>query len=472
MSVWAFASSFSERLGLTRFPAADLCTCLQREGEPTLLIELCMTLLRTLLRSTDEKEGSLRAAQLPPPSEAALVLQQLPPADLVTPTTWAEVLRSVGWLLPDFAPPELQDACRDALSAMQRGGFASLGVAGRLALLRGLCDACLQATPLQEALREAEGARLELQTEHNAQRRELLAKQGQAPPKEEGVKGGSRILSCAAPLPLADPKPPASDGEAKGEAKGEAEAEAKGKAEGEAEGEAKGEAKGEAEEVVKDEQDGKESDEGNEAAKEGDGAGGDGVAAAAPPRKPISGAAAEEFKAARKAAADALLAAIEARSTAALAAAIEGAEGAGHEGVTPSVTTVNAEGESVVTAGTPWATDELRHARAVLAEQLWSDGRVDELREAKLSMLRSQANERAAQPVYAADVLGLDGRKRRYYAFPHDPSRVWVEATATDDSWRWAFYASRRKLSALVASLDGRPSADGGADAEMRLKRT
>ena len=74
------------------------------------------------------------------------MLQQLPPADLVTPATWAEVLRSVGWLLPDFAPPELADECADALKEMQRGGFAMLGVAGRLALLRALCDACLQVT--------------------------------------------------------------------------------------------------------------------------------------------------------------------------------------------------------------------------------------------------------------------------------------------------------------------------------------
>ena len=80
---------------------------------------------------------------------------------------------------------------------------------------------------------------------------------------------------------------------------------------------------------------------------------------------------ADEFRAARSAAADALLAAIASRSPTALAAAIEAAEGAGHEGVTPPVASVNAEGEAVVTEGTPWATDELRHARAVLSEQLW-----------------------------------------------------------------------------------------------------
>ena len=55
-------------------------------------------------------------------------------------------MRSAGWLIPDFAPPgPAQDECRQALQAMQQGGFAMLGVSGRLALLRALCDACLQA---------------------------------------------------------------------------------------------------------------------------------------------------------------------------------------------------------------------------------------------------------------------------------------------------------------------------------------
>lgn len=99
-----------------------------------------MALLRTLLRSVD----ALRRNQLTPPSDAILILQQLPPAELLSPTTWAEVLRTVGWLLPDFAPTEFKDECESALRMMQSDGFASLGVKGRVALLRALCDACLQ----------------------------------------------------------------------------------------------------------------------------------------------------------------------------------------------------------------------------------------------------------------------------------------------------------------------------------------
>ena len=113
MTVWAFSSSFGDVLGLSRFTAAELCLSLQRAGEPALLIEFCSALLRTLLRAAHD----LRETQLPPPFEAALLLQQLPIAELVTPTTWAEILRTVGWLLPDFAPSEMRDEVSPPRSA-------------------------------------------------------------------------------------------------------------------------------------------------------------------------------------------------------------------------------------------------------------------------------------------------------------------------------------------------------------------
>jgi len=398
MSVWAFATSFSNTIGLSPFDIEDLCTCLQREGQPTLLIELCMALLRTLLRSVD----SLQLEVLPPASEAALLLQQLPPAELVTPTTWAEVLRSVGWLLPDFAPPQLNDECAAALQEMQRSGFASLGVTSRLALLCALCDACLQAPAIQEVLRQAETARIEMLQVHNAQRRELELRSRGIPPKEPSP-AGKVYFACLAPLVRSDRAPGGTSGGA--------------------------------------------------------------------PSASLSGSAVEEFKAKRAAATANLLAAIQTRSTSELTAAIEMAENSWHEGVHAPTTTIDASGELQQIEGTPWCTEELYSARRILSEQKWVEARTTAMRKSRLDLLRKQVDMQAEQPVHAAEVLGMDKRQRRYLIFAQDPTRVWVEATRTKETWRWGFYATASRLRQLVASLDGRGRAGDGHVGEAHLKR-
>ena len=97
---------------------------------------------------------------------------------------------------------------------------------------------------------------------------------------------------------------------------------------------------------------------------------------------------------------------------------------------------------------------------------------MEELREAKREMLRGHINARAAQPVHAAEILGIDARRRRYLTFPHDPARVWVEVTGTAENWRWGFYSSGSRLTKLVAALDGRGAGGGGDASEAALKRT
>ena len=96
--MWLFATAFAERLGLTPFSARDLCHAVERGADSILLSELSMALLRGLCR-----QGSsirLKGQQLPPPMSAdvqpELLLQQLPPAEAVTPATWGEVLRCAG----------------------------------------------------------------------------------------------------------------------------------------------------------------------------------------------------------------------------------------------------------------------------------------------------------------------------------------------------------------------------------------
>lgn len=63
----------------------------------------------------------------------------------------------------------------------------------------------------------------------------------------------------------------------------------------------------------------------------------------------------------------------------------------------------------------------------LLRFQEWLERRADELTKAKLKLLRSQMAARASQPVHAAEILGTDSLRRRYFAFAHDPFCVWVE---------------------------------------------
>ena len=81
-----------------RDSAGELCAAIERGRESILLVELGMALLRALCRQHAYLQST--GQQLPPPMSAdvqpELLLQQLPPAEAVTPATWGEVLRCAG----------------------------------------------------------------------------------------------------------------------------------------------------------------------------------------------------------------------------------------------------------------------------------------------------------------------------------------------------------------------------------------
>ena len=109
-----------------------------------------------------------------------------------------------------------------------------------------------------------------------------------------------------------------------------------------------------------------------------------------------------------------------AKEVATATAASADAEGDGAEGEkAPAAAKVASEekGQSHV----EWVTEELRAARSVLMEQSWIESRAPQLAEARLQMLRTHIEGRARLPVRAAEILGTDGRMRRYLTFPHDP---------------------------------------------------
>ena len=60
-----------------------------------LLGHLHLRLLRELLHRSNII--ALREQQVIPPLEKGLVIQQLPPAEAVTPANWPEALRAVCW---------------------------------------------------------------------------------------------------------------------------------------------------------------------------------------------------------------------------------------------------------------------------------------------------------------------------------------------------------------------------------------
>lgn len=81
------------------------------------------------------------------------LLQQIPPAEAVDGATWPEVLRCVGLLLPHLHD---ERKCSDALAALGLVEYEALGVAEKMALLRGLCDVFLGAYSVGQLLKERE----------------------------------------------------------------------------------------------------------------------------------------------------------------------------------------------------------------------------------------------------------------------------------------------------------------------------
>ena len=104
----------------------------------SLVVELGMGLARALLREADGVRA--KNGQLPPPLDCALLLQQLPGASVVSPSTWLEVLRSVALLLDGFTVEAGQAS--DIARALQilagrkgddTGGAAASGAKGAVA---------------------------------------------------------------------------------------------------------------------------------------------------------------------------------------------------------------------------------------------------------------------------------------------------------------------------------------------------
>jgi hypothetical protein len=169
LEVWLFARAFHKRLGLHPFQAHQLSAAVERGAESPLLVELSMALLRALLEQGDALRGK---HQLPPPMSAALgtkvelPLQQLPPPELVTPTTWGEVLRAVGHLLVGFASnPDGEGAPAEEAAAQERARlqalaqlgttpFAELPAHAQLTLLQALSDALLRTDEFTSELRD------------------------------------------------------------------------------------------------------------------------------------------------------------------------------------------------------------------------------------------------------------------------------------------------------------------------------
>ena len=438
LAVWSFARSLSVQLGLSPFDVDDFARALERPGQERLLAELHLRLLRVLLRDVEALRNA--GLQLPPPSQVALLLQQLPTAETVTAANWPEVLRSVGHLLEGLS--DEQYGAPEALSVLERHGYSELAFSQRLALLRLLCDATCGT--LGSELKANYDAEVERETEAKAQIREMakeckekqtaalqeLSAANAKPAKgkkkaakgEEEEAGGEeegdaeKKKKCVYYMAIGAPKPDGSltvgDGKAEAEGKGDGKVEGEGEDEGEGEGEGKG--------------------------------GGE-----------------PEWKVQRDQATETLLEALESRDEEALKAAVKAAEGAWHEGD-------HADGRR-------WCTSELKEARAALqqhAERAVGRELGGELEERKQQETRERHEALKKAPM-REELLGRDRSGRGYWILGRDMSRLWVQArppTSRGDAsnsgdgasssgsagdWHWMYVDKLEDLTRLIDSLDG-----------------
>ena len=118
---------------LQPFTVEDLCSSLLHPGEPVLLAELSCALLRTLLADSTE------TIQVPPPVYSEVtqpLLLRLPPTpEIITRTNWPEVIRCVGWILPEMHE---EGAVNAALYALQENEYSQLPPNYRLTLLKSM----------------------------------------------------------------------------------------------------------------------------------------------------------------------------------------------------------------------------------------------------------------------------------------------------------------------------------------------
>ena len=107
------------------------------------------------------------------------LLQPAAPCAQVTPANWPEMLRAVGLLLREMEPEAgapgagasgaaangsaKPSPMAAAVRALERGGYGALNLAGRLLLLRALCDKAGSTASLAEVIKANATADLELQ---------------------------------------------------------------------------------------------------------------------------------------------------------------------------------------------------------------------------------------------------------------------------------------------------------------------
>ena len=411
LEVWLFVTAFSGRLGLTPFSARQLCAAVERGCESIVLVELGMALLRALCRQAPSLRE--KAQQLPPPMSAdvqpELLLQQLPPPELVTPSTWGEVLRACGHLLAGFAAnddgegKEQEAKRRAALALLGHTEFSHLPAQEQLVLLGALCDALLRTEEFNEDLKLQFEARAEAEAavarEMRDKEREAMAayaKDRLGASEAAAADGSAAIAMLALTAPLCRP-----GGGGGGEG---------GRGEG------------------------------------GGDEGGDGGAVE------LEGAELAEAKAAREAATEQLIAAIEAREEEGLEAAIETAEGAWHGGV--------------LTDGRRWVSEELKAAKSLVMEEGGLRGRAKLSAELSLEAIEAKLAVASKHPMRETQ-LGKDRTGRTYWIFCHDPRRLWVEAPPEQLEAAAAAAAADRAMVRVGAASSAEPmeeeEAKGGA---------
>jgi hypothetical protein len=419
VALWCFAVSFEGLLHLTPFTLDDFCAALQRPTPSVLLAELHTRLLRGLLSDVETLRDKWQAT---PPLGVALLLQQLPPPLAVSATSWPEVLRSVCWLLRANEALESR-AAQEALTALGQREYPALAASHKLALLRALVSAYLELGEAGPAT--AQRPVLKWLEDHVDRHKEFMRERREAEAKvkrdvgEEAARIEAKMKRAVA--------------EATYTVSSEALAEAMAREADAAHAAQFGGRKGHHAAAIAaaaaaaplptvpfanpplDEAYASEDEEGGEA-----------VAAAAAAAADGSGPALSEAQLAlwqqrqrrqqRQQATEALLGAIESRAVRELRDAVALATRSRHEGETAD--------------GKPWRSEELRAAMRVHAEAVAHEERRKLADKEATKMQRVMEDfllKQAANPT-REEPLGSDRRGRVYWAFLHDPARLYVQA--------------------------------------------
>ena len=442
-----------------------------------------------------------------------LLLQQLPPAACVTPTSWPEVLRTACYLMPmlkpDVSSPHDAPLCT-ALEALSTEAYEDLSPVQKLALLRPLVQAVLdlgEAGPANDRrpIHELVGKdHVERQTRFAQERREA---------ETNAKRDANATISLIEQRKLkriaeATMTVPSDVAAAHLAAKEEANAlMLSGRGGGPPKGAAAAAAAAAAELAAKEPVptvpfapapiEVEVSDSGDEEEEAADQAAMAANGGVNPDPEASSKRAAREQRRRRKEASEALMAAIESREVRALEKALDLAERAGHEGEHPGKPGTSEKPK-------PWRTDVFKAAIKIYAEAVAHDEKVacrkKELRKMK-AILNQYLGNWATLPV-KDEPLGVDRRGRLHWWFLHQPNRVFVSQPTpvtgpfgsgggsggssssggggggsgggssgsgggggSSGTWSWAYYDTLSSVRELYQSLD-----PNGTEDEKKLK--